>query len=146
MAEDKHDRKKEEQNKKLQQKYLELQLLDQQMKQVQKQVEAIEQQVGDIDEVCKSLDELSASKPGSEMFVPISSGIFIRARLEDNKSLAVNVGGSTVVKKDIASTKEMLAGQAADMRKFQSELVEQFEKLAERAAELQVELQGLVGA
>ncbi|MEM4253917.1 MAG: prefoldin subunit alpha [Candidatus Woesearchaeota archaeon] len=142
---DKEDKKKEENVKKLQQKYFELQLLDQQMKQVQKQVEAVERQVAEIEEVRKSLDELAASKVGSEMFVPISNGIFVKARLEDNKSLAVNVGGSTVVKKNIPSTKAMLEEQAVDMRKFQAEMVEQFEKMAERAAELQRELQELTG-
>ncbi len=146
MAEHKHDQKKDEQHKKLQQKYLELQLVDQQMRQVQKQVEAIEHQAAEIDEVRQSLDELSASKVGSEMWVPVSSGIFLKARLDDNKKLAVNVGGSTVVAKDIPSTKAMLAEQAADMRKFQAELAVQFEKMAERAAELQRELQDLVGA
>ena len=115
------------------------------MKQVQKQVAAIERQAAEVEEVQKSLDELSASRQGSEMFVPISNGIFLKARLEDNKSLAVNVGGSTVVKKDIPSTKAMLAEQAADMRRFQEEMVEQFQKMAERAAELQAELQDLAG-
>ncbi len=144
MAEDKH--KEEEQHKKVQQKYLELQLIDQQMKQVQKQVEAIERQAAEIDEVSQSLDDLSAGKVGSEMWVPISSGIFIKARLDDNKKLAVNVGGSTVVAKDIPSTKAMLAEQAGDIRKYQAELAVQFEKMAERAAELQHELQDMVGA
>jgi len=146
MAE-KHEHKPDEaQQQKLQQKYLELQMIDQQMKQIQKQVEAVERQAGEIDEVQQSLDELGSSKPGSEMWVPISNGIFLKAKLEDNKKLGVNVGSNTVVAKDIPSTKSMLADQAVEMRKFQAELVEQFEKMAERAAELQAELQDLVGA
>ncbi len=143
--EHKHD-KNDEQHKKLQQKYLELRLVDQQMKQVQKQVEAIERQAVEIEEVSQSLDALSASRVGSEMWVPISSGIFVKARLDDNKKLGVNVGGNTVVAKDIPSTKAMLAEQAADLRKYQAELAAQFEKMAERAAELQHELQDIVGA
>ncbi len=145
MAE-KIDPKKEEQQKRLQQKYFELQMLDQQMKQVQKQVEAIERQVGEIEEVQQSLDELGKSKQGAEMWVPISSGIFLKARLDDNEKLAVNVGGSTVVRKDIPATKVMLAVQATEMRKFQTELVGQFEKMAEQAAGMQQELQELIGA
>lgn len=134
-----------EKQKRLQQKYLELQLLDQQMKHVQKQVEAIERQAAELEEVQQSLDALATSKQGSEMWAPISNGIFLKARLEDNKMLAVNVGGSTVVRKDIPATKAMLAEQAADMRKFQTDLVRQFEQMAERAAGLQGELQEIVG-
>lgn len=145
MAE-KTDPKKEEQQQKMQQKYMELQMLDQQMKQVQKQVEAIERQAMELDDVQQSLDELGASKQGADMFVPLTNGIFLKARLEDNKKLAVNVGSNTVVSKDIPSTKAMLAEQAMEMRKFQSELVEQFEKMSERAVSLQSELQKIMGA
>jgi prefoldin alpha subunit len=146
MAEKQEHKHNEEQHKKLQEKYLELQLVDQQMKQLQKQVEAVEKQVGEIEEVNQSLDELAKSKTGSEMWVPISNGIFLKAKLEDNQKLGVNVGGNTVVTKDIPSTKKMLEEQAVEMRKFQEEMVGQFQKMAERAAELQSELQDLVGA
>ncbi len=144
--EEKTDPKKEAQAKRVQQKYFELQMLDQQMKQVQKQVEAIERQVGEIEEVQQSLDALGKSKQGAEMWVPVSSGIFLKARLDDNESLAVNVGGNTVVRKDIPTTKAMLAQQAVEMRNFQAEIVGQFEKMAEKAAAMQQELQELVGA
>ena len=130
----------------MQQKYMELQMLDQQMKQVQKQVEAIERQAMELDDVQQSLDELGNSKQGADMFVPLTNGIFLKARLEDNKKLAVNVGSNTVVSKDIPSTKAMLAEQAMEMRKFQSELVEQFETMSERAVALQSELQKIMGA
>jgi len=145
--EDKQPSKKDaEKMQKMQKAYMELQMLDQQMKQVQKQVEAIEQKTAELDEVQQNLDALAASKPGSDMFVPITNGIFLKARLEDNKKLAVNVGGSTVVSKDIPATKALLAEQATDMRNFQAELVQQFEKMAERAAQLQSELQEVTGA
>jgi prefoldin alpha subunit len=143
---DKTDKKLEESQQRVQQKYMELQMLDQQMKQVQKQVEAIERQAVELEDVQLSLDELAKSKKGSDMFVPITNGIFLKAKLEETETLAVNVGGGTVVKKDIASTKAMLAQQAVEMRKFQADMVEQFEKMAERAASLQTELQELVGA
>jgi len=140
------DQKKEEQVKRVQQKYMELQMLDQQMKQMQKQVEMIEQQAVELEEVQQNLDSLATSKPGSDMWVPISNGIFLKAKLEDSKKLAVNVGSNTVVTKDVQTTKAMLAEQATDMRKFQAEMVQQFEKMAERAAALQGELQEIVGA
>ena len=145
MAE-KQNKMPEELQQKVQQKYMELQMLDQQMKQVQKQVEAVERQAGELEEVQQALDTLATSKEGSDMWVPITSGIFLKAKLEDTKRLAVNVGSGTVVRKDIPSTKAMLAEQAADMRKFQADMVEQFEKMAERAAALQSELQEIVGA
>lgn len=143
---EKVDKQKQEKMQKMQQTYMELQMLDQQMKQVQKQVEAIEQKAAELDEVQQNLDGLAASKQGSDMWVPITNGIFLKARLEDNQKLAVNVGGSTIVTKSIPETKTLLAEQATDMRKFQQELVEQFERMAERAAQLQSKLQDIAGA
>jgi prefoldin alpha subunit len=146
MADKQPSKQDAEKMQKMQKAYMELQMLDQQMKQVQKQVEAVEQKAAELDEVQQNLDALAASKPGTEMMVPITNGIFVKAKLEDNRKLAVNVGGNTVVTKDVPATKALLAEQATDMRKFQAELVEQFEKMAERAAQLQSELQEVVGA
>jgi prefoldin alpha subunit len=146
MTDQQPSKKDAEKMQKMQKAYMELQMLDQQMKQVQKQVEAVEQKAAELDEVQQNLDALAASKPGADMWVPITNGIFVKAKLEDNRKLAVNVGGNTVVTKDIPATKALLAEQATDMRNFQSELVQQFEKMAERAAQLQSELQEAVGA
>ncbi len=143
--ENKPDKEMEEKQAQLQQKYMEMQMLDQQMKQMQKQAEAIEKQAAELEEVQQSLDDLANSKQGADMFVPISSGIFLKAKLDDNAKLAVNVGSGTVVSKDIPSTKAMLEEQANEMRKFQKEINTQFDQMAGRMSELQKELQGIVG-
>jgi prefoldin alpha subunit len=139
------EKKDAEKAKRMQQKYLGLQLLDQQMRQVQKQVGAIEQQAMELAEVQQNLDELGKSSHGSGMLVPVAPGIFVKARLEDNKRLAVNVGSNVVATKDIPAAKAMLAAREEDLRRYQAELVQQFEQMAEQAAGLQRELQQLAG-
>jgi prefoldin alpha subunit len=146
MAEKQPDAKQLAQQKQMQQKYMELQMLDQQMKNVQKQVEAIEQKASEVEEIQQSLDSLGATKKGTDMWVPIANGIFLKAHLAENSKLGVNVGSNIVASKDIPSTKAMLAEQAKDMRTFQADLVAEFEKMAERAAALQGELQHILGA
>ena len=52
----------------------------------------------------QALDDLKTTKTGTEILVPMASGIFIKAELKDNKELAINVGADTVVKKNIEET------------------------------------------
>ena len=146
MAEKQPDQKQIEHQKQMQQKYMELQMLDQQMKNVQKQVEAIEQKASEVEETQQSLDALGAAKKGTDMWVPIANGIFLKAQLAENSKLGVNVGSNIVATKDIPSTKAMLAEQAKDMRTFQADLIAEFEKMAGQAAALQNELQQILGA
>lgn len=135
--------KSDEKKKQLQEKYLELQILDSQIKQVEKQLQLLEAQVAEISAINAALDELSLVQPGSELLVPVSSGIFVRAELKDNKEVMVNVGGNTVVVKDIPSTKSMLAKQISDIRGVQDELARQHAALAETAEKLTVEINNL---
>lgn len=146
MAEKQPDQKQIEHQKQMQQKYMELQMLDQQMKNVQKQVEAIEQKASEVEETQQSLDSLATTPTGTDMWVPLANGIFLKAHLAENSKLGVNVGSNIVATKDIPSTKAMLAEQAKDMRTFQADLIAEFEKMAGQAAALQNELQHILGA
>jgi prefoldin alpha subunit len=123
----------EAKKKELQQHYLALQLYDAQIKQVQKQVQAVEAQLMEVDQVQLSLDEFGRTKPGSEALVPVSNGIFARAELRDTAKLLVNVGSGAVAEKTVAEAKELLKGQAAELRKTEQELLQAIERLAGEA-------------
>jgi len=131
--------------KEMQQKYVELQMIDAQIKQIEKQLQAIEAQSVEIEAILFSLDELSKTEVGAEILVPVSSGIFVKASLKDNKQLRVNVGGNTVVEKDIPATKALLVNQVSEMRRLQEELTEQYEKLAGAAEKLTIDINALAG-
>ncbi len=135
---------KEEKEKLAKEKYVELQILDAQMNQLQQQIQAFETQSVEIDSVMQSLAEIKNSKVGSEILVPISSGIFLKAELRENDKLAVNVGGNTVVYKSTEETKELLGNQVLELRKANQELIVQLEKMAANAEKLQIEISKLV--
>ena len=124
----------DEQKKEMQEQYVALQILDHQMKQVQ-----------ELDAVVASLDELASVKAGSEMFVPMSSGIFIKAELKDTTDVLVNVGSGTVVKKSIAQAKALLDGQIVEMRGLQEQLAQQLQKLTAEASNVEEKVSSLMG-
>ena len=92
----------------------------------------------------QALDDLKNTKTGTEILVPLASGIFVKAELKDNKDLAVNVGADTVVKKDVGEAKKLITNQLEEITKIQQDLTENMEKLQSSAQNIQKELQGLI--
>ena len=131
--------------KDMQQRYLELQLYDQQMRQLQQQMQAVEQQAFEIEYVVQCLDDIMKIEVNTDAFVPISSGVFLKAKLLDNKEALVNVGGGTAVKKQIPEVKELLRAQIHELRRVQEDLAAKMEEIARRAAAIESEVRKLTG-
>jgi len=130
------ENKKKEENAK-QTRYLQLQLLDQQIKQIQQYLQTFDQQLIEIRNVINSLREFSELKKGDQILAPIASGIFVKAKLEDNNEVRVNVGSNTVVTKTIEQAIEMLRGQEAEITQYRSETLVKFDELVKQAEALQ---------
>ena len=130
--------------KEVKQKYLELQLIQRQVQQIQQQIQALEAQAGEMDVVLQALDDFSRAKQGSESFVTLTPGLFVKAKLEKTDSVLLNVGGGAVVQKSIPDAKNVVAGQTVELMKLQQELTEQLQKLADHAEKVQEELRKLI--
>jgi len=126
-----------EKQKKMQQAYIELQTVNQQINQSQQQIQAIEEQVIDLHLTLENLDDLKNTKEGSEMLVPLSSGIFTKANLTDNKELIVNVGAGTAVKKNISDTGDLLKKQLNNLKDMQKQVILNTEQLGVKAISIE---------
>ena len=135
---------KDEKQKKMQQAYLELQMVNQQIKQNQQQIQAIDEQIIDLHLTLESLNELKNTKKGSEILVPLSSGIFTKADLTDNKELIVNVGAGTAVKKDINDTGKLLEEQLNNLKDIQKQVALNTEQLGAKAVFIEKKIEELV--
>ena len=133
-----------ENKEKAQEIYMELNELNQNAKQLQNQLDVITHQLLDLNATSNSLDEFNKIEIGKEIFVPLSSGIFARASINDTSKLFVNVGAGVVVKKDIASTKKLIQRQIEELSKIQKQMVNELEKMLNHATNLEQELQNLV--
>src|SRR3989344_7868442 len=102
-------------DKELQRLYMQMQVLQQQAQQLQQQIQAIDQQLSELETVKEGLDKLKDVKPGTEVLVPFSGGIFIKAELKDSKDVLLNVGAGIAVSKPIPDTIVALAEQAEEM-------------------------------
>ena len=132
-----------EEEKKLQEKYMEMKMLEEQMKEIHKQAQVVEQQLVELTTTTQSLEDFKKTNKGDEILVPISSGIFAKTGLKDNKEFLVNVGADTIVKKDIDSTKKLIEKQAEEMRELHAKVNMQMQRLALHASSIEKELKEL---
>jgi len=128
----------------VQEKFMQFQMMQQQMQQVQKQLQALDAQAGEMDLVQQAIEDFSGAQKNSELFVTLTPGIFVKAKLEKTDSVLLNVGGGAVVEKTIPDAKRILADQTVELRKLQGELAEQLEKLGVEAQKAQEELRKLI--
>ena len=134
----------EEKEKKMQEMYMEFQMLDQNIKQLQKQLEMLTTQMMEVNATINGLEEFNKIQGEKQIFVPISSGIFARASIKDTSELLVNVGANVVITKNFASTKKLMQNQFEEMKKVQGRIVTELENMAEKAGQLEMQLQGMV--
>ncbi len=133
---------REAQQMKLQKKYVEMQVLDAQIKQIQKQMASLEGQEEEMREVLNCLSDFSGLENDKDMYVPLTSGIFVKAQIKDTSHILMNVGSGTVVKKSIAEGKTMIAKQLKEVEKVKEQLLAEFQKMALKAEETEKELMG----
>lgn len=134
----------EEKENKAQEVYMEFQVLEQRIKQLQQQLEAVTNHLMELNATGNSLEEFRKIKNEKEVFVPLSSGIFVKASIKDNSELLVNVGANVVVKKSIDATKSIISNQIEEIKKIQKQMLNELEKMTNHAAQLEMQLQSLI--
>jgi prefoldin alpha subunit len=123
-----------------QQKMMELQILNQQSEQLKRQLTEMEEQMLNLRTLGDSLNNLNKEKIGNKMFTPLSSGVYVKTSLEDNREVLVAVGAGVVVKKKIEDATEMLKEQEKKMELILIQIREESEKFTTSAANIEREL------
>lgn len=135
---------KKEVSDEMRKKYMELQMMQHQLQQLQQQISALDSQSAEMDMVQQALTEFEQVKQGTESFVTLTPGIFVKAKIERTDAVVLNVGSGAMVEKSIPDAKTVVAQQAVELRKLQEELTEQLQKIAAKAESTQEELRDLV--
>lgn len=130
--------------KQLQQRYMEMQYMQQHLTQYQQQLEMLNTQIEDCDRILEGLDEISKKKPGEEMLVPISNGIFAKAKLDDTSKLVINVGSNVAAEKNVDDAKTLIKKQKAEMERTKIQLTDVMGSITEQMQMVEKELSGAV--
>ncbi len=108
---------------------MEKQAIEQQLQEIQKQFQDIEQKINAIEQVVIDIKEIGTVKKGSETWIPLHNGVFVKAKIENTKEFMVNVGGETAVKKSASETIKALEKQKAELEMYRDQIVEVFGNL-----------------
>ena len=79
-----------------------------------------------------TLEGLEKEKKGSQLFVPIGGGSYVKAKLETSDKVVVGVGADVAVEKSVKEAKEELEGRIADLEKTREVLGNQLNQVVER--------------
>ena len=120
--------------------YMQLQMITNQLSQLQEQFRMIGNQLAELDIIQNSVDELQDIKKGSNILAPISNGIFVKSKLQENKNFIVNIGGGITVSKNQNQLREFLDKQSNEIKKVQTDLLTRIQSLNLQADYLKKEI------
>ena len=129
-----------ENEKRFQEIYVEFQVLSSSIQQLEKQSAALENHLLELMTTKQSLHDMENVKPGTEILVPLSAGIYAKADIRENDRFIVNVGSNIALSKSLASTKNIIEGQITEIKKLQENLSQELGVSTAKAAELEEEL------
>lgn len=111
-----------------------LSIFEQQMQQIQQQLQLIEQAIVDLTSLDKNIDNLKGKKD-QEILAPISSGIFVKAKLI-SEELIVDIGKQNYIKKTIPETKITIQEQLKKLEEVKEQLTHSLEDINREATEI----------
>jgi prefoldin alpha subunit len=76
-----------------------------------------------------TLEGLEKEKKGTELFVPIGGGSYVKAKLETSKKVVVGVGADVAVEKTFKEAKEELETRIAELEKTREGLGQQLNQV-----------------
>lgn len=76
-----------------------------------------------------TLEGLEKEKKGTELFVPIGGGSYVKAKLETSKKVVVGVGADVAIEKTLKKAKEELGTRIAELEKTQEGLGQQLNQV-----------------
>ncbi len=127
----------------LQEKYMEYQMIEEQIKKMQEQLLSFKKQNEELEGITNALQNIAEVKQGTEILVPMSSGIFIKAEVQETKEVLVNVGDNVVVEKKLEDAILLVRKQQEDINEYREKVAKNTELIIEHGQRLEQEVMKL---
>ena len=121
--------------------YVELKELDEQIKKMNAHLEQIDSQMADMNSSRVVVAKFTDLKKGDELRVPLASGVYIKASLEDTDKLLVNIGAKVAVEKNPEEVIELLDSQIEELSGYRDTLIGNMKELIKRIEIIQKEFE-----
>ena len=114
---------------------MEARYLEETAKEIQSRVNMTNAAITELRISSMTLDGLEKEKKGSQLFVPIGGGSYVKAKLVTAKKVVVGIGADVAVERTFKETKEELEVRIAELEKTREALGQQFNQVVERMQE-----------
>lgn len=123
-----------------QETFMHIQIMQEQIKQLRQQVQRLDEQAEELTTSYDVIDELRDAEPGTEIRLPVASGIFVKATIQETDPVLVNVGSGVALPKTVAETLDILKNQQQEIEALKNEAVAEHDRLIDEFNRLKEEL------
>jgi len=109
--------------------------LEETAKEIQSRVNMTNAAITELRVSSMTLEGLENEKKGSQLFVPIGGGSYVKAKLVTAKKVVVGIGADVAVERTLKETKEELKARIAELEKTREALGQQFNQVIGRMQE-----------
>jgi len=109
--------------------------LEETVKEIQSRVNMTNAAITELRVSSMTLEGLEKEKKGSQLFVPIGGGSYVKAKLVTAKKVVVSIGADVAVERTFKDAKEELETHIAELEKTREALGQQFNQVVERIQE-----------
>ena len=114
---------------------MESRYLEETVKEIQSRVNMTNAAITELRVSSMTLEGLEKEKKGSQLFVPIGGGSYVKAKLVTAKKVVVSIGADVAVERTFKEAKEELETHIAELEKTREALGQQFTQVVERIQE-----------
>ena len=111
------------------------------MNEIQSRISMVNSAITEMRVSALTLEGLEQEKEGSELFVPIGGGSYVKAKLVTSETIVVGIGADVAVEKTLKQTRDEMDGRIAVMEKTCEVLGQQLNQVLERIQENRAKLE-----
>jgi prefoldin alpha subunit len=111
---------------------VELRFLEQTAEEVQSRINMVNAMITDLTYASMTLEGIEKEKENSELFVPIGSNSYIKARLENPDKIIVGMGAGVSIEKTLPEAKEIIKKRIENLDKTRTSLQQQLAQVTDR--------------
>jgi len=125
---------------------VELRLLEGAVQELQARIGIINASIRELTITNMTIEGLSNLEKGAEILVPIGSGSYAKARLEDVEKVIMGIGAGVATEKPLDEARRRVEEQLAELQKLRASLEGQLIQTIERAEAIRSELQKILSS
>ncbi len=122
-------------------KMLQLEMLKEQGQQMAQQKAQISMQVQELEYTQNTIKDLKNAKKGTEMMIPIGTGMYVKGKIESVDDIITAIGGNVAVGKTLDEVKEIINDRMKRMKELEVQIDSELENIDSEGEKLVKDLQ-----